>query len=110
MSRRSAGRPAIHPSSKPADWTVGQWLRDLRERRGWSQPDLARNMVKVAAEFGGTAELASLKPMISKWENDHIEPDQYNRHLLAQTLGVKVTELGLWVDPFFVWRKRRDAA
>jgi transcriptional regulator with XRE-family HTH domain len=110
MTSRSNEFPVIGPVRKPMAWTFGEWLRHLRRRRGWSQGDLARNMVAVAAGFGGTAGLESLKPMISKWENDKYEPDQYNRRLLAETLGVDVAELGLWVDPFFEWRKRVNAA
>ncbi|MFF5085326.1 hypothetical protein ACFY36_50505 [Actinoplanes sp. NPDC000266] len=39
--------------------------------------------------------------MLSKWENGHKVPSQYNRHLLAHALGVTVVDLGLWADPDF---------
>ena len=110
MTRHNVDLSENGSAHKPVGWSIGEWLRYLRRRRGWSQGDLARNMVAVAADFGGTAELRSLKPMISKWENNKIEPDQYNRHLLAETLGVDVAELGLSVNPFFAWRKRVKAA
>ena len=58
-------------------------------------------MRDVAVGHGGTARLASLKIMLSKWENNHKVPNQYNRHLVAQALGLEVSDLGLWADPDF---------
>ena len=108
MKRRRSGAAGRDLKSKPPEYTFGEWLFYLRdERRKWSLVDLARNMVKVAACYTPSASAKSLKPMISKWEHNHIEPDQYNLHLLATTLGVKVAQLGQWVDPRFVWRPTR---
>jgi len=71
--------------------------------RHWSHVQLAQRMRDVAATHGGTASLQSLKVMISKWEHEHKIPNEYNRHLLAATLEMSVTELGLAEDPDFVW-------
>jgi transcriptional regulator with XRE-family HTH domain len=72
-------------------------------QRRWSHQQLAQHMRIVAVDHDGTASLDSLKIMISKWENDRLVPGEYNRRLLAETLGVPVEDLGLTVDPDFVW-------
>lgn len=108
--RRTDGTSVIH-KTKPPDFTFGEWLRYLRwDRNGWPQALLARNMFRVGSCFEGSASPESLKPMISKWEGNHIELSQYNLHLLATTLGVEVAELSLWVDPHFTWIPRKPEA
>lgn len=62
---------------------------------------LAARMVAIGGRHDGSASVESLAVMISKWENCKMEPDQYNRHLLAEALEVSVTDLGLEVDPDF---------
>ncbi|MBM2623878.1 helix-turn-helix transcriptional regulator [Actinoplanes sp. LDG1-06] len=62
-------------------------------------------MHDLGVDYGGTATVEALKGMISKWETGRKVPNQANRHLLAETLGLTVTSLGLSVDPDYVWRK-----
>lgn len=83
--------------------SFGRRLRRARMARQWSQLHFAYRMREVAKTHGRTATLASLKVMISKWEHDVKLPNEYNRHLLAATLGVTVADLGLTEDPDFVW-------
>lgn len=83
--------------------TFGRRLRRARMRQGWTQLVLAQRMRDAAVDHGGTAELISLKAMISKWENGHKEPDEFNRRLLAAALGATVADLGLSEDPDFLW-------
>ncbi|GGN37753.1 hypothetical protein GCM10010109_63990 [Actinoplanes campanulatus] len=83
--------------------SFGRRLRRLRMRQGWTQLVLAQRMRDIAVDHGGTAELISLKAMISKWENGHKEPDEFNRRLLAAALGATVADLGLAEDPDFLW-------
>ncbi|WP_433304374.1 hypothetical protein ACQP2F_14835 [Actinoplanes sp. CA-030573] len=71
-------------------------------QRGWSQAKLAHRLVEVAVRYQGAARPESLVKMISKWEGDHLIPDQYNRHLLAEALDVTVGDLGISLDPDFV--------
>jgi transcriptional regulator with XRE-family HTH domain len=79
----------------------GRLLRRTRKRKGMAQFALAARMVAVGGRHDGSASVESLAVMISKWENCKMEPDQYNRHLLAAALEVSVTALGLEVDPDF---------
>jgi hypothetical protein len=41
----------------------------------------------------------SLKAMISRWENDHLVPDEFNRRVLCLALGIPISDLGLPEDP-----------
>ena len=94
--------PAVQRGSSPLEEPrFGRRLRRARLARRWSQTQLAQRMRDVAVGHGGTARLASLKIMLSKWENNHKVPNQYNRHLVAQALGLEVSDLGLWADPDF---------
>jgi hypothetical protein len=47
------------------------------------------------------ATVASLKTMISKWENGKLTASDCNPHLLAAALSIAVADLGLAVDPDF---------
>jgi hypothetical protein len=58
-------------------------------------------MYTVGLQHDGSAGVEALSRMISKWENAKNLPDQYNRHVLAEALGVTVADLGLDVDPDF---------
>jgi transcriptional regulator with XRE-family HTH domain len=76
-------------------------LRRFRMRRRWSNLTLATRMALVGTQHDGSATVDSLCTMISKWENGHMRPSQYNLHLLAAALGVEVKELGIDPDPDF---------
>jgi transcriptional regulator with XRE-family HTH domain len=79
----------------------GRLLRRIRKRKGMAQFALAARMVAIGVAHDGSASVESLVIMISKWENGKMEPDQYNRHLLAAALEVSVTDLGLEADSDF---------
>ena len=83
--------------------TFGRRLRRARMAKQWSQHQLAYRMIEVGAKHRGSARLGSLLIMVSKWENGRKVPTQYNRHLLAATLEISVEDLGLDVDPDFVF-------
>ena len=102
MDRRSGGDQERDEETK----TVGRRLRRLRMQSGWSQPVLAYHFLAVAATYRRAVEKDSLVKMISKWEGDRIVPDQFNRRVLAEVLGVTVADLGLDVDPDFVLQRR----
>lgn len=106
--RAGGDEPAMDPSGAEENnansgLSFGRRLRRLRKRQGWTQLVLAQRMRDMAVQHGGTAELISLKAMISKWENGHKEADEFNRRLLAATLGTTVADLGLPEDPDFLW-------
>jgi ribosome-binding protein aMBF1 (putative translation factor) len=105
-SRSKSGSDPVSPAvdaETPASWTFGRHLRRARMAKHWSQHQLAHRMIEVGAKHRGSARLSSLLIMISKWENDRKEPNQYSRHLLAATLEISVEDLGLDVDPDFVF-------
>lgn len=83
--------------------SFGRRLRRARMACRLSQIQLAQRMRDIAVDHGGTATLAALKVMISKWENEVKAPNEYNRRLLAAALGVTVADLGLPEDPDYVW-------
>ncbi|MDT7617293.1 MAG: hypothetical protein QOF00_4740 [Pseudonocardiales bacterium] len=73
-------------------------LRAARMRQGWSQSDAAREIVALARRRGEpVAAAASLKTLLSRWENGHVVPEPQYRALLAELLGCTPAELG--IDP-----------
>jgi hypothetical protein len=99
-SMDSSGCSADNADPEPS---FGRRLRRARMACRLSQIQLAQRMRDIAVDHGGTATLAALKVMISKWENDVKAPNEYNRRLLAAALGVTVTDLGLPEDPDYMW-------
>ncbi|WP_232664213.1 helix-turn-helix domain-containing protein [Pseudonocardia sp. TRM90224] len=71
-------------------------LRAARLARGWSQSQAARELSALGTATGGaTAAPASLKSLLSRWENGHALPDPQNRALLAQLYERTPAELGI---------------
>ncbi|MEJ3657097.1 helix-turn-helix transcriptional regulator [Actinomycetes bacterium KLBMP 9759] len=71
-------------------------LRAARLARGWSQSRAARELSALGTAVGGaTAAPASLKSLLSRWENGHALPDPQNRALLAQLYERTPAELGI---------------
>jgi transcriptional regulator with XRE-family HTH domain len=71
-------------------------LRAARVTRGWSQSQAARELTALARARGSpVASTASLKTLLSRWENGHSAPDAAYRSLLADLYGRTPTELGL---------------
>jgi transcriptional regulator with XRE-family HTH domain len=63
-------------------------LKAERERRGWSQRRLVRELRKVATREGeALPDTEALVSMISRWENGHRNPSVFYRHLLRQVYG-----------------------
>ncbi len=84
--------------------TVGERIRHYRKLKGWSHLQMGVQMELVARGHGGTAATREgLRSELSKWENGRVKPEQHNRRLLAETLGVTVEDLGLTQDPYFKW-------
>jgi transcriptional regulator with XRE-family HTH domain len=70
-------------------------LAELRQSRGWSQRKLYAELERQARLEGSQiASWASMKTRISKWENGHVVPDEFNRRLLAAVFGVDEDALG----------------
>lgn len=83
------------------DLPFGRRLRRVRMRRRWSHLTLATRMALVGTQHDGSATVDSLCTMVSKWENGHMMPSEYNLHLLAAALGIPVKGLGIDPDPDF---------
>jgi transcriptional regulator with XRE-family HTH domain len=75
-------------------------LRAAREARGWSQPQAARELAALARSRGApVAGAASLKTLLSRWENGHALPEPQYRGLLAELYGRTPAELGIAGPP-----------
>lgn len=71
-------------------------IRAARQARGWSQAEAARALAHAAERRGeAAATAASLKTLLSRWENGHSVPEPSYRDLLAHLYGCAVTDLGL---------------
>jgi len=71
-------------------------LRAARRARGWSQAAAARELAALAHATGGPgATPASLKSLLSRWENGHAVPDPHYRGLLGELYGRTAIELEL---------------
>jgi transcriptional regulator with XRE-family HTH domain len=75
-------------------------LRGARVARGWSQSQAARELVGLARSSGApVAGAASLKTLLSRWENGHATPEPQYRALLAELYGRTPAELGIAGPP-----------
>lgn len=71
-------------------------LRAGRAARGWSQIDAARELTALALARGvPVAAEASLKSLLSRWENGHAVPEPQYRALLGELFARSPRELGL---------------
>ncbi|QYN34626.1 helix-turn-helix transcriptional regulator [Pseudonocardia sp. DSM 110487] len=75
-------------------------LRAARAERGWSQSQAARELVTLARSSGApVAGAASLKTLLSRWENGHAVPEPQYRALLGELYGRTPAELGIAAPP-----------
>lgn len=74
-------------------------LQAARRARGWSQAEAARELGALARAAGGpAASPASLKSLLSRWENGHALPDPHYQALLGELYERTTAELGLAPD------------
>lgn len=75
-------------------------LRAARAARGWSQSQAARELAALARSSGApVAGAASLKTLLSRWENGHAVPETQYRALLGELFGRTPAELGIAGPP-----------
>jgi transcriptional regulator with XRE-family HTH domain len=75
-------------------------LRAARTARGWSQSEAARELVALARAHGAAvAGAASLKTLLSRWENGHAVPEPQYRALLGELYARTPVELGIAGPP-----------
>jgi transcriptional regulator with XRE-family HTH domain len=75
-------------------------LRAARAARGWSQSQAARELAALARSSGApVAGAASLKTLLSRWENGHAVPEPQYRALLGELYGRTPAELGIAGPP-----------
>ncbi|MHA6627641.1 helix-turn-helix domain-containing protein [Pseudonocardia sichuanensis] len=73
-------------------------LQAARTARGWSQSEAARELVALARAHGApVAAAASLKTLLSRWENGRAVPEPQYRDLLSELYGRTPAELGITV-------------
>jgi transcriptional regulator with XRE-family HTH domain len=74
-------------------------LRNARLSRGWSSARLRQELTRAATRLElPVAGDASLRVLISRWENGHATPDPVNRLLLQDAFGLDAESLGLADD------------
>jgi transcriptional regulator with XRE-family HTH domain len=75
-------------------------LRSARAARGWSQADAAGELAALGRATGTpVAAAASLKTLLSRWENGHALPEPQYRSLLAELYGRSPGDLGIAGPP-----------
>lgn len=75
-------------------------LRAARAARGWSQSQAARELAALAGSSGApVAGAASLKTLLSRWENGHAVPEPQYRALLGELYDRTPVELGIAGPP-----------
>jgi tetratricopeptide (TPR) repeat protein len=77
-------------------------LREALQERGWSYTRLAAELRRHAAG-SQLPKTESLVTLISRWVNNHQQPDEFYRNLLAKTLGQSQADLfggdGVYMEP-----------
>ncbi|WP_433275486.1 helix-turn-helix domain-containing protein [Pseudonocardia xinjiangensis] len=75
-------------------------LRSARAALSWSQADAARQLAALGRATGTpVAAAASLKTLLSRWENGHALPEPHYRSLLAELYGRSPADLGIAGPP-----------
>lgn len=69
-------------------------LKRAREKRGWSQEELARQVSQFAASMGHQGVALDVST-ISRWERGLNVPSLFYRHFLCSLFGMSAEELGL---------------
>jgi len=70
-------------------------LQAARHARGWSQPRAAWELTRLAQQKRvKVASSASLKTLLSRWENGHATPEHFYQDLLCGLYGAIPRELG----------------
>jgi hypothetical protein len=75
---------------------LGQWLRDQREERGWSRPDMARKLI-AAARADGDQSMPGADSMchnIYRWERGQSDLSQRHRLNYCRAFGIKPSQFG----------------
>ncbi|MCE3555510.1 helix-turn-helix domain-containing protein [Pseudonocardia sp. RS11V-5] len=71
-------------------------LQEARHSRGWSSVKMRRELARAASRLGiPIASDASLRVLISRWENNRAVPDPVNQLLLQEVFGLDAESLGL---------------
>jgi transcriptional regulator with XRE-family HTH domain len=79
--------------------TLSALLRNARLSRGWSSAQLRQELTRAAVRLElPVAGDASLRVLISRWENGHAMPDPVKRLLLQDAFGLDAESLGLVDD------------
>jgi hypothetical protein len=74
--------------------TLRNTLRAVLKEQGWSRTRLVAELRREAARSGDTLPgTESLIAMASRWVNNHQQPSEFYRELLARTLGRPRVEL-----------------
>ncbi len=80
---------------RPSDKRIpNECLRDYRLLRGWSQDDLANELIRLGYEAGDN-NLGVSQKMVSDWERGASKPRPPYPKLLVRLFGVSAQELGL---------------
>lgn len=78
---------------------MSRLLQEARHSRGWSSADLRAELALAAEHLGvKLASDASLRVLISRWENGRAEPEPVNRMLLQEVFGLDAAALGFAQD------------
>lgn len=78
---------------------MSRLLREARLSRGWSSAELRTELAHAARRLGvGVASDASLRVLISRWENGRAHPEAVNRLLLQEVFELDAAALGLSED------------
>lgn len=90
-----AGYQRTNANERRSREAVETRLRSTRSDHGWSQARLISELTKRAKATGTPiATQASLKPLVSRWENGHTVPDEVYRRLFRELYGRTDAELG----------------
>lgn len=83
---------------------AGATIRRARLQRRWTQLRLAYEHYRVARTYGlKPPDVGSLRSMISRWEKGHRDPDEINRRVLCEALGIPLADLRLPIDTDIPW-------
>jgi transcriptional regulator with XRE-family HTH domain len=84
----------------PRTLTSGRWLRQQRQARGWSVPEMRRHLREAAKAAGDTLPSNDcLSVMIHRWEHDRSGMSERYRFHFCRALQVPIEEFGAVLAP-----------
>jgi transcriptional regulator with XRE-family HTH domain len=80
---------------------LGAWLRQQRQTRGWSRPEMARRLIAAARETGDNTmpRVDGVAYYVYRWERGLASPSERHRLIYCRAFDIAYAQFGLSPEP-----------